>query len=75
MSGDSATRHLQVPQVAAAMKVSERTARTWLANWLALGVAGIRKVPARGSRGFRYLVEPGFVEEWRECRLPAPRLT
>jgi hypothetical protein len=75
MSDGGPTRYLRVPQVAAALEVPERTARLWLANWLALGVPGIRKVPARGSRGFRYAVEPWIPEAWRSCQLPAPRLT
>ena len=64
---------LDAGQVAAAIGVSERTARYWLRIWLALGVSGIRTERARGRYGVRYVVEPDVITRWRACELPVPR--
>jgi len=66
---------LDAGALAKALGIHLRKAYRWLSAWDALGIPGIHRVRARGSAGFRYAIEPWFVDEWRACRIPAPRLT
>jgi hypothetical protein len=61
-----------VAEFADQARVSEQTVRNWIEAWVALGVTGIREVPARNGR--RFVFTRDLVARWRRCELPVPRL-
>lgn len=65
---------LDARSFALAIGVPFRTVARWLAAWRALGVEGVRTVPARGSAGVAYRISPDLPARWLACELPAPRL-
>lgn len=64
---------LDARAAARAMRVSVPTATRWLAAWLALGVAGVERVPSRGRYGYALRCTRAVVRRWARCALPSPQ--
>jgi len=65
------TDEISLDVAAAEFGKSKRTAMNWLAAWHAMGVPGIRKIPAPG--GFAWRISRAAIAAWQACDLPDPR--
>ena len=61
-------------ELASALRVPHPTVLRWLRAWCALGVEGVRRVPAAGRHGVRYVASAELPARWKRGALPAPRL-
>ena len=63
---------VSLAEAAKLARVPYRTWARWVERWAFRRVNGIRVVTARARGGRRYVVDPEFVERWRNQEIATP---